>query len=112
MGGGWQTGRAVLKTANKLEQKTTRPPTQHPLQATRQKHPTQGVLHPAKSQPSQQDHTQNSWNMVADATGDIAGISTHGNQQASDGGKQFKNDWPSTFRASGPARGRSPLNVA
>jgi hypothetical protein len=61
---------------------------------------------------TQQDHTQNSWNMVADATGDIAGISTHGNQQASDGGKQFKNDWPSTFRASGPARGRSPLNVA
>jgi hypothetical protein len=27
MGGGWQTGRAVLKTANKLEQKTKRPPT-------------------------------------------------------------------------------------
>jgi hypothetical protein len=28
--------------------------------------------------------------MVADATGDIAGISTHGNQQASDGGKQIQ----------------------
>jgi hypothetical protein len=80
-----------LKTANKQKNKT---PTQwHPLQATRQKR-HKGVLHPAKSQPSQQDHTQNSWNMVADATGGIAGISTHGNQQASDGGKHFKNAGP------------------
>ena len=108
MGGGWQTGRAVLKTANKQKNKT---PTQwHPLQATRQKR-HKGVLHPAKSQPSQQDHTQNSWNMVADATGDIAGISTHGNQQASDGGKHFKNAGPLLafyFQGLGPCPGAKP----